>query len=158
MAVDIFLKVDGIDGDSADDRHPKWITATGFQFRVSRAVSESSGRPRAAQFESLEVVKAFDIASPDLSLKCANGGTVKKVELECCSAGQDSRAFVKITLENCVVTSVAVSGSADDESRPLETVAFAYSRITWEYTPVDRAGRPGAPISRAWDLQSLRPA
>ena len=56
------------------------------------------------------------------------------------------------TLENALVRSITTSGSAENDARPQETLSFRYTKLTWQYTPIDQAGAPGAPIVRAWNV------
>ncbi len=162
MTIDMFLRVDGIDGESTDDKHARWIEVLSFDHGVSRAVpveAASGGRTRrAAEFQNLQVVKALDRSTPDLSIRCANGKHIKSVELELCQGSGDRLRFMKYTLQDCIVTSVASSGTTDGSSPPVESVTFAYGIITWEYTPIDAKGRPGAALIRTWDVAANKPA
>lgn len=159
MAVDMFLKIDGIDGESTDDKHKKWIEIESFNHSVSQPVSAASrtgGRTGGrADFADVAVTKTIDMATPSLYLHCSSGKHIPKVELEFCLAIGDKHTFMKYTLEDVIVSSVSPSGtSAADGAKPGEQVTFAYGKITWEYTPIDNAGRPGASQRKAWDLEA----
>jgi type VI secretion system secreted protein Hcp len=157
MAVDIYLKIDGVDGESTDDKHQKWVEIHSYKHRVSQPVSGASatgGRTGGrADFGNLEIFKTIDNATPDLNIKCAKGEHIPKVELELCLATSDKHTFMKYTLENCIVTSVAPGGCATDEAKPLEAVTFAYGTIKWEYTPIGNDGKPGSTTGRKWSLE-----
>lgn len=47
MAFDAFIKIDGIDGESTDEKHTNWIEAldfgTGVRQKVSRTASSAGG-------------------------------------------------------------------------------------------------------------------
>jgi type VI secretion system secreted protein Hcp len=162
MAVDMYLKIDGIDGESTDDKHQKWIEVHSYSHGVSQPVSGASatgGRTAGrADFQNLAVSKTLDNATPDLNIKCAKGEHIPKIELELCLATGDKHTFMKYTLENCIITSVTPGGSTSDETRPLETVTFAYGMIKWEYTPIDHTGTPGSATARTWNLQTNKQA
>jgi type VI secretion system secreted protein Hcp len=158
MAVDMYLKIDGIDGESTDDKHKKWIEVLSFGSGVSQPVTGASatgGRSGArADFQDLSVLKTVDNASPDLLIKCAKGEHIKKVELECCLATGSKHTFLKYTLENCLLTAVQPSGSSGGaEVKPSESVSFAYGKIKIQYTPIDHTGKPGSPTDRTWSLE-----
>ena len=159
MAVDMFLKIDGIDGESTDDKHKKWIEVLDFNHSVTQPVSAASasgGRTGGrADFADLIVNKTIDKATPSLYFHCSNGKHIPKIELEFCLATEEKHTFMKYTLEDVIVSSISPSGSsAADGSKPVEEVAFAYGKITWEYTPIDHTGKPGATERKAWDLEA----
>jgi type VI secretion system secreted protein Hcp len=157
MAVDIFLKIEGIDGESTDEKHEKWIEILSYNHGVSQpvsGVSATGGRTGGrADFQNLSVVKTIDNATCDLNIKCAKGEHIPKIELELCLATGEKHTFMKYTLEDCIVTSVAPGGSAGGEVKPMENVSFAYGKIKWEYTPIDHTGKPGSATDRTWDLE-----
>ena len=66
---------------------------------------------------------------------------------------------MKYELEDVIVSSVSPGGAADgSETKPLETVSFAYGKIKWEYTPIDNTGKAGASVDRTWDLEANKQA
>jgi len=157
MAVDMFLKIEGIDGESTDDAHDKWIELMSFSHGVSQpvsGVSATGGRTGGrADFQEFSVVKTIDNATCDLNMKCAKGEHIPKIEVECCLATGDKHTFMKYTLEDCIVTSVSAGGAQSDEVKPTEQASFAYGKIKWEYTPIDHTGKPGSATDRTWNLE-----
>lgn len=158
MAVDMFLKIEGVDGESTDDAHDKWIEILSFNHGVTQPASGASatgGRTGGrADFQNLMVSKTIDNSTPDLCIKCAKGEHIPKVELELCLAAGDKHTFMKYTLEDCIVTSVSPGGATTGETKPLEAVTFAYGKIKWEYTPIDHTGKPGSTTDRTWNLET----
>mgnify|MGYP003572467063 FL=1 len=158
MAVDMFMKVEGVDGESTDDAHDKWIEILSYSHGVSQpvsGVSATGGRTGGrADFQDFTIVKTIDNATPDLTIKCAKGEHIPTVEVELCLATGDKHTFMKYTMEDCIVTSIAPGGSADGETKPLENVSLAYGKIKWEYTPIDHTGAPGSTTDRTWNLET----
>lgn len=158
MSVDMFMKIEGIDGESTDDKHPKWIELLSYSHGVSQPVSgasRSGGRTGGrADFQDMTITKTLDAATPDLNMHCCNGKHIPKIEIELCLATDDKHTFMKYTMEDVIISSVSPGGSADSgEVKPLETVSFAYGKIKWEYTAIDHTGSPGAATDRTWDLE-----
>jgi type VI secretion system secreted protein Hcp len=157
MSADMFLKIEGIDGESTDDAHDKWIEVLSYSLGVSQpvsGVSATGGRTGGrADFQDLTITKTIDNSTPDLNIKCASGEHVPKIELELCLATGDKHTFMKYTLEDCIVTSISPGGSTGGETKPLENVSFAYGKIKWEYTPIDHTGAPGSATDRTWNLE-----
>ena len=73
MAVDMFMKVEGVDGESTDDAHDKWIEILSYSHGVSQpvsGVSATGGRTGGrADFQDFTIVKTIDNATPDLTIK-----------------------------------------------------------------------------------------
>ena len=161
MAFDSFLKIEGIDGESSDSAHDKWIEIFSFSHGVSQPASGSvsSGGGRSAErcdHSDFSVVKALDKASPKLNLYCSNGEHISNVILELCRAGGDKQKYMEYKLEDVIVTSVRPGGSAQGgEALPLEEVSFCYGKISWTYTETDhKTGKPAGNVTSYWDLHA----
>ena len=159
MAVDMFMKIEGIDGESTDDGHGKWIELESFSHGVSQAVSAASGTGGRtggrADFQDFTVVKTVDTSTPDLNIYCASGKHIPKIEVEICLASDKKHCFLKYTMEDVVVSSVRPGGSsAGAENKPLEELSLNYGKIKWAYTPIDHKGNPGSKVDRTWNLET----
>lgn len=158
MAFNAFLKIDGIDGESGEKGHEKWIEVMTYEFGHSQqtvmtggAGARTSGR---ADFKDFTVHKMIDKASPNLALYCANGKHIPKVQLEVNLASGEKTKYASVTLENVVVSSVNIKGEAKgDRPRPEETVTFSFGKINWEYVPVDNTGKKQPAVKQGWDLE-----
>jgi type VI secretion system secreted protein Hcp len=155
MAVDYFLKVDGIPGESTDAKHKGEIEALAFSWGVSQTGSSTPGGGGGAGkaiFEDLLVVARTSKASPKLWLACASGQHLKTAVLSCRrSSGKAQVDFLKITLSDVSISSYEIDGS--DEELPLDQIALAFARIETEYVPVDAAGKAQPPVKAGWDLK-----
>lgn len=158
-AYDMFLRIDGISGESTDDRHRQWIEVLNFNQGVTSDVFGSTGGGAAsvrADFDDFLVVKTLDTASPKLCVACADGTHIPEVTLELCHAGGDK--FMEILLSDCVVTAYSIVGSVQGgETRPLEEVAFCYGKIQWTYTVINPDGSSGGNVAAGWDLSANKP-
>jgi type VI secretion system secreted protein Hcp len=158
MAVDMYLKIEGIDGESTDDKHSKWIEVLSFSHGLSQPVSGASatgGRTGGrADFSHLSIAKVIDNATPDLSIKCAKGTHIPEIKLDMCLATDEKHVFGTYILKNCIVSSVSIGGSSGEGMKPVENVSFAYGSFKWEYTPIDSTGKGGTKIDRTWNLET----
>src|SRR6266516_1889866 len=140
MAVDMFLKIDGIDGESQDKSHKGEIDVLSFSWGVHNTTSRggsggSSGKATAEDFTFTHLV---DKASPALMLACAAGRHIQQAQLTVRKAGGDKTEFMKIRLEDCLVTSVAPDfNKADQSDLPLESFTFNFLKIDFTETAND---------------------
>jgi len=157
-AFDMFLEIEGLPGESTDDRHKEWIEVLSFSHGLSQPAggSLSTGGARSAErcdHSDFTIVKTLDKASPKLALYCCNGKHVEQVTLELCRDTEDRQTFMQYRLTDVMVSSVSVSGSAGVDDRPLEEVRFSYGRIEWTYTEFDPAtGKPKGEVKTDWDV------
>ena len=153
-----FLNVEGIDGESTDDRHVDWIEVLSYNHGISHTGTTHSGRSGGAgkcTHEDFIVAKSLDKASPKLLLACCNGEHIPKVVLELCQAGGDKQKFMEYEMEDVIVASVRPSGAADgQEGRPTEEVFFRYGKIKFVYTIFDpQSGKSGGYVQTEWDVK-----
>lgn len=160
MAFDCFLKIEGVPGESTDDKHKDWIELLSFSHGLSQPTSGavSSGGARSSErcdHQDFSVVKTLDKASPKLNLFCCNGTHVKKINVELCRATGDKQKYMEYILTDSIVSSVRPGGSAQGgEALPLEEVSFNYGKIEWVYTETDHAtGKPKGDVKTNWDLE-----
>jgi type VI secretion system secreted protein Hcp len=153
-AVDQFLKMDEIQGESNDDKHKGEIDVLSWSWAVKTPVSTridggaTVGKP---VFSDLTIRKYVDKATPNLFFYSVMGRDNPTVTLTLRQVGERPVEFFKIKLYNCLVTSVANGGTSED-NRPLEDITLNYSKIEMTYVPVGPDGLPDAAIMRGFDL------
>ena len=154
MAVDYFLKVEGIPGESLDAKHKDEIDVLGFNWGVSQeggTRTRSGGASGKAVFDELIVLARTSKASPPLWLACASGKHIKSAVLTCRRAGKAPVAFLKITLTDVVITSYEIDGT--QEEPPVDQVGLAFAMIETAYSPVDATGKVLSPVKAVWDTK-----
>ena len=159
MAFDCFLKIDGIPGESQDDKHKDWIEVLSYSHGITQpaSASRSSGGARTAErcdHADFSIVKTLDKASPKLALFCSNGSHIKEIKMELCRATGDKQPYMKYLLNDVIVSNYRPGGSAQGgEALPMEEVSFNYGKIEWTYTATDhKTGKPAGDVKAHWDL------
>ena len=114
MAIDVYLYIDGIKGESADDTHKDWIECQSVNWGVSQpksATASTGGGHTAERCEhaDITITKLADLASPILLQTCAAGKTIPKAKFEFMRAdAQGQRVkYYEIEIENVLIGSVA---------------------------------------------------
>ena len=159
MAFDGFLKIDGIEGESTDGAHGKWIEVLSYSFGVSQpsSGSASSGGARSAErvnMSDFSIVKTIDKASPKLMLACAKGDHIKEVTMELCRNTGDKLKYAEYKLTDVLVTNVRPGGSSQGgEALPLEEVSFNFGKIEFVYTATDqKTGKAAGDEKMHWSV------
>jgi type VI secretion system secreted protein Hcp len=157
MAFDAFMQIDGIQGESGDERHAGWIEIKNFSLgvgqRVSRTASSAGGASaERADFAEFTLSKLLDIATPQLALACAAGTHIDRIVVAICRAGKDKVKFMEYRFANCLISAFATH-SAHGEF-PVDDVAIHYGQIEWHYTRQNRAGGgPMGNLAAGWSLE-----
>lgn len=161
MAVDNFLKIEGIKGESTDDKHKDWIEILSYSWGVSQMASAAAstsggGTSQRADFQDFSIVKTLDSSSPLLFKACAKGDHLKEVKLELCRAGGDKLTYMEYKMENVIISSLSTGGGGGGEA--TESVTFNYGKINLNYIKQARAGGGGAGnVPAGWDLEANKP-
>jgi len=156
MANNMFLKIDGIEGESLDSDHSKWIEITRFDHQVSLPitnVSGSGGKTQAsANFEVLKVEKEIDMSTVELHMACATGKHIEKIELEITQViNEKKHTYLKYIIEHATVQSISIAGQT--EERPTEEVTFVFGKINWIYKAVGDMGAETGTVDRTWSVE-----
>src|SRR3954471_11793272 len=114
MAVDMFLKIDGVDGESKDKKHAKEIDVLAWSWGLSNSGSAHVGGGAGAgkvNVQDVSFTKWVDKTSPSLMLACCNGKHFDKATLVVRKAGESPLEYLIITLEELIITSISTGGS-----------------------------------------------
>jgi type VI secretion system secreted protein Hcp len=151
-----FLRIDGIKGESTDQRYRDWIVVTavgwGHQLPVATGPSGGGASVSRTQFQPLTVSKIVDSTSPGLAQMAADGRAIRQVFLDLVQ-GPGQPPFARLELQEVVITSYAVEGVAGSPQRPVEKLSFRFARINWGSVAVQPDGRPGE-VKSGWDLRT----
>lgn len=159
MAIDVYLQIDGIKGESTDDKHRDWIECKSVAWNVSQpksATASTGGGHTAERCEHspIQVAKLADLATPILLQTCSSGKTIPRAKFEFMRAdGQGERIkYFEIELENVLIGDVSPAVAEGDIL--TEGIALKFSKIKWKYTQQKVAGGSGGNTSGGWDLSS----
>ena len=155
MTIDTHLKIAGVDGESTHKDHKGEIDLLGWQWDVRQestaAAGTGSGKGKGVPGQ-LQFTHYYDKASPVLAKNCANGKHFDQAVVTCRKAGEGQLDFLKITLKQVLVTSVAPAAASGGEIS--ETVTLSYADIEFEYKPQDDKGALGGAVKFGWNVAS----
>ncbi|WP_311971650.1 type VI secretion system tube protein Hcp [Pseudomonas baltica] len=154
MALDAFMKIDGIAGEAKDSDHKEWIEITGYSFgntqpttlTATSAGGATSGRTQLADFH---VSKRLDFASVKLFGESCAGKHIKEVTIAVHRAGGEKLKYFEIVLEEVIISSYT---QIAQDGIPLESIQFNYGRIKTTYTQQRRSdGGEAGNVAAGWD-------
>jgi type VI secretion system secreted protein Hcp len=158
MALDFYVQINGIDGQSNDKGHSKWIEAIAFSHGSKQQIASERATAVAGRgtFEPFVFVHEIDKATPKLQQFCMSGQKIDKVKVEVCSAVAGVQTPVyEVTLEQVKVISAKVQAGQAGFSREdiafklpgtpdapslVEVVELAAGKITWKSVAIKPDG------------------
>jgi len=158
MAIDVYLQIEGIKGESQDDKHKEWIEVTGVHWSIHQprsATASTAGGHTAERvaMSDISFSKLADLSSPVLAQTCAAGKTIPRARFEFFRADSDGTRvkYFEIELANVLIGMVKPHLGGDD-SYLCETVNLKYSKVNWAYTQQRISGGLGGSTVGGWDL------
>ena len=117
MAVDYFLKIDGIPGESQDSKHKDEIQLESWSWGESQSGTMAYGGGGGAgkvDMQDFHFVMTVNKATPKLILACASGEHIKKAVLTCRKAGKTQQEFLIYNFSDVLVSSYQTGGGRGD--------------------------------------------
>lgn len=154
MAVDMFLKLEGVKGESRDTTYKDEIDILAWSWGASQSGTMHMGGGGGAgkvNMQDLSLTKYIDKASPVLFQKICSGKHFPKAELICRKAGGEAVEYVVITLNEVLISSVSTGGSGG-EDRLTENVTLNFAKIKFKYTGQDEKGAPKPSNPVGWSV------
>ena len=155
MAMDMFIKIDGITGESKDSTHKETIDVLAWSWGLSNSGSAHIGGGAGAgkvNVQDLSFTKYSDKASSALMLHACNGKHIKEATLIVRKAGEKPLEYITIKLEEVMVTSVSTGGSGG-EDRLTENVTLNCAKVNFIYKEQDpKGGQKGGDFKVGWDI------
>lgn len=140
MAVDYFLKLDGIDGESDDEKHKKQIQLLSWSWGANNMSSVAgSGGSGAGKVDltDFNVSIYFDKSTPKFFKDICKGDHIKTGTLEAVKAGGDGKPYLKVDFKEIFITSLQISGSSEI---PMVSLSFTYNEIKMDYSEQNNEG------------------
>lgn len=157
---DQFLEISGCKGSSKDSKHQGWIDVLSFAYAVSQSSSTHTGGGGGvgkANFSEFVFTHYVDTSSANLMKFCASGKHIDTVTLSVCKVGDQQQEYMKVTLNEVLITHVRPVG-ATNSPRVIEEVGMSYAKIKVEVKDQNADGSMGAAVTGAWDVKQNKAA
>ena len=154
-AVDYFIKLDGIKGESADAKHKDEIDVESWSWGETHAVPASSGGGGGkVAMQDFHFVMRQNRASAGLMKACATGQHIKLATLTARKAGKGQQDYLTFKLHDVLVSSFQTGGSEDAAFVPTDQVSFNFAKLEVEYKPEKADGSLGLAVEFRYDLKA----
>ena len=170
---DKFLKIDGIPGESQDEKHKGEIEVVSFVVHARRTGSMAyggGGGEGKVVVDDLEIRMRRGMHSPKLWKASLTGEHIKRAVLTERKAGGKQEEFSQITLTDLTVSEYSVCEGVDGrcmppalvettnhvDKEPTEKIRLNFATIETEYRPQKADGSLGAAIRVGYDLKQMR--
>ncbi|WP_305985410.1 type VI secretion system tube protein Hcp [Roseibium sp. MMSF_3544] len=155
MAVDYFLKLEGIKGEAQDKTHKDEIDILSWSWGASQSgtthMGSGSGSGK-AHFQDLSITKYVDKSTPVLMQHLSTGKHIPAGWFYCRkAAGDNPLEYIKIEMKDIIVTSISTGGSGSDD-RITENTTLNFGEYKLIYTEQKPDGSKGAAPEFAWDI------
>src|SRR5262245_47044387 len=158
-AVDMTLKLDGIEGESTKDKHTAEIDILSYSFGATNSGTFGKGGGGGAglvEMQDMVCTMEHNKASPAIMAACAQGDHVASAVLTCRKAGKEQQDFLIITLTNCLLSHYHSTGSGQSGSIPTDQFSINFSKIEHEYKEQAADGTLKGSTKKSFDLATAK--
>lgn len=157
-AYDVFLKIEGVDGESSAKGHEKWVDVLRWDWGVHNTGGSSGGSSAGggkAVFDDFSWVQRLDSSVVDLFKLVSTGKFAAKATLDVATTGAGAYTFFQMEFDGVSPNKLNMQGSGADTS---VFGAFGYDKVTLRYRPQDQKGTPGKWIEGVFDVKKNKGA
>jgi type VI secretion system secreted protein Hcp len=154
MAVDMFMKVGDLKGESKDDKHEGEIDVLAWSWGMSQSGTTHLGTGGGAgkvSVQDISFTKYIDKSSMNLIVACCNGKHYPEAKLTVRKAGEKPLEYLTITMKDVLISAVSTGGSGG-EDRLTENVTLNFGQFIAEYKPQKPDGSGDAGVFAKWDI------
>ena len=156
MAVDAFLKIDGVEGESDDLVHRGEIEVESWKWGAQQPGTSAFGKGSGAgrvDMQDFRFFKRVDKSSPRLYVSCCSGQVFQHATLSVRKAGTTPQDYLKVYFTNVMIAEFQTAGCAATDDVPREQIKFDFGKVEFEYRIQKPDGSMGGPLKGGYDLQ-----
>jgi type VI secretion system secreted protein Hcp len=153
MAVDYFLKLDGIQGESQNTNHSNEIQIMSWSWggaQYSSVAGTGGSGAGKVSLSDFSIMANFDKATPKLFKSLCEGTHVKTGTMTAIKAGANSKPYLTVDFTELFVSSLQISASSEV---PMISASFTYNTIKIEYSVQDEKGNLTSTGPVSYDLK-----
>ena len=152
---DFFLKLDGVPGESTDDKHKGEIELESFSWGEVNSGSTGHGGGAGSGkvvSQDLTFTKRLDKSSPVLMIACATGQHFKDAVLTARKAGGGQQEYLKIKIEEVLISSYQTGGAGS--AMVQESISMNFAKLEMAYKEQKPDGSLGGETKQKYDFSA----
>lgn len=153
--VDYFLKIEGVQGESMDDKHKNEVELLSWSFGATQQGTFSTGAGGGAgkvAMQDFNFTMHVDKSTPKCLLACANGEHITKATLVARKAGKEQQEYLKVVLSDVLISGINILG--DGSVLPVTQVSLNFAKVEIEYKEQKADGSLGGVTKVGYDLKA----
>lgn len=144
-AVDYFLKIDGIDGESIATNHKNEIEIISFSWgNNTPGLQQSTDGGSKVTVHDFHFTAKTSKASPKIMQAVGTGQHFNSAVLSIRKPGVNGDGFIKWTMTDVLISSYQTGGSGNDI--PVDQFDLHFASIQFRYLPILPDGTAGTPV------------
>jgi type VI secretion system secreted protein Hcp len=157
MAGNLFLQVEGVTGECAEENHKGWIDVNSYSEGLSSAGSAGYGGGAgvgSVHYQDFTFTCQLEKAIPNLIKGCATHKHYPSIKFNATKMDGNGKSwnYLEITLSDAVVSSVSFSGS--ENQIPQVAVSLNFAKIKTQYYEQTKEGGKGSSTESEWDQKA----
>lgn len=161
MAIDVYLQIEGIKGESADADFKGWIECVSANWGMSqpKSATASTGAGHSAErceMTDISIIKVADVSSPQLMLSCASGRKIPRAKLNFMRADGSGERILYFEVELTTVIVGSVHPHIEPGNLLTEHVSLKFGKVIWKYAQQKIGGGSCGNSQGGWDLMGNR--
>ena len=151
--VDYFLKLDGIEGGSIDDKHKGELEILSFSWGATNSGTFSEGPGGGAgkaAFQDFHITSHIDKSYPKLKLAVSSGQHIAKATFTARRAGTQQQEYLKIEFSELLVSSIQLGGGG--EIVPTMQISLNFAKFEVEHKEQKADGTLAGSVKAGWHL------
>ena len=156
MAVNAFLDIDGVEGESQQKGYEKKIELLSFHWGASQSATTHMGTGSGsgkANIQDISFSKNLDKTSPILLQNLLQGTHFKKIVLSLRKVtGATQLPYLVFTMEDAILSTYSTGAGMGGDDQIIENLSINFGRIKMEYTLQDSKGNAAGKTTASWDI------
>jgi type VI secretion system secreted protein Hcp len=156
MAIELLLKLAGVDGEAEREGYAQQIQLDSFDWSFHNPSSPTGAGAGAGKVEAhgITCTKRVDKSSPKLFQAITTGKHFPNAVLTALKAGGDKAVdYMKLEFDQLFLVDLHESGSSGDNDVPRESINFAFGKVTVTYSQQTEQGNKGNAIIASYDFK-----
>lgn len=156
MAVDMFLEIEGIQGESKDETHKDKIDVFSWSCGVSNSGNThlggggGAGKASPSDFHfSMQTSKA----SPELFIKVCKGDHIPTATFISRKSGGKQQEYLQIKFYDLLVSSFQAGGSQHSDEA-IDQIALNFAKMEYTYREQKADGTLGGDMTKKYDFKT----